>query len=597
MDIKYESHNTDIDIFLTNTNYKLLNKFLIDNNIGRLPCQGSGWTDLVPVSNKQFNCSEDGNYIPVNKQCPPELEYVNNTCMPSKVPLKCSGFGWTDPNPNSNGIHYDCDDYGNYIPNNKNCPPGLQYVNNTCMPPEVPSKCTGLGWTDPNPSSNGRHFNCDNNGNYIESAGGYCPGSLANINGICKNNNTNNTDTSNINDSNKFNYDRPLYNVFINSSNMGEYILENWNKKRYPLPNYKRVIYNKNYKTLDDIVNFYKNNEINNDLRDNIYQNLLFKHHSNINLCNYMKKFYKYNSFIICYISEFQEVKTLNYEFFGSYKSESYLTLRKDKFHSYLNSKNGLLTYYKNNILNCKENIIEQINFTELQQNFSLTKIIDIFIKDVFPYLYCLYNEYINTEEYNNNILNALSFTNTIEYKNELGDNNNIQDIINMCSVETIHLHKTRNNKSSDIEESISPMIWKINSNSNVDDSCNFTLSSSKLEDTVTKYPQFNLDGTTNLSLFNSGENQVLHLENQRLIYESSNKDTNNIPLYSAITGNLRSTNGLYLVDSADNVGFTDDVSSIKLQSKPYLNGKWFILGFNLQNKNQLNKIFNYKLF
>ena len=133
---------------------------------------------------------------------------------------------------------------------------------------------------------------------------------------------------------------------------MGEYILENWSKKRYPLPNYKRIMYNKNYKRLSDIFDFYRNNEIGNDLRDNIYQNLLFSNHSDeINYCNYMKNFYNYNSFIICYVSEFQEVKTLNYEFFGSYKSESYLTLQKDKFHSYLNSKNGLLTYYKNNIL------------------------------------------------------------------------------------------------------------------------------------------------------------------------------------------------------------------------------------------------------
>ena len=471
------------------------------------------------------------------------------------------------------------------------------------MPPEPPVKCSGFGWTDPNPASDGRHFDCDGSGNYVPSEGGFCPGSLANIDDVCKNiaddnNNDNNDNNDNKNDNiNKFNYNGSSYYIFINSSNIGEYILENWDKKRYPLPNYKRIIYNKNYKTLSDIFDFYRNNEIRNDLRDVIYQNLLFNNKSNINYCNYMQNFYNYNSFIICYVSEFQEVKTLNYEFFGSYKSESYLTLQKDKFHSYLNSKNGLLTYYKNNILNCKENIIEKINLKELQQNFSISKIIEIFIKDVYPYLYCLYDEFINTEQYNNNILNALSFTNTIEYKNELGNNNNIQDIINMCSVETIHLHKTGSNKSSDIEKSINPMIWKINSNSNINDNCNFTLSSSNLEDTVIKHAQFNLDGTTNLNLFNSGQNQVLHLENQRLIYESPNKDSNKVPLYSAITGNLRSANGLYLVDGGENVGFTEDISSVKLRSKPYENAKWFILGFNLHNKKSLNKIFNYKLF
>ena len=383
-------------------------------------------------------------------------------------------------------IHFNCDKDGNYIPVNKKCPPGLEYVNNICMPSKAPAKCNGFGWTDPNPASEGRHFDCDSSKNYIPSEGGFCPGSLANIDNVCKNIDDNNDDDDSIN---KFNYQGNLYHIFINSSNMGEYILENWSKKRYPLPNYKRIMYNKNYKRLSDIFDFYRNNEIGNDLRDNIYQNLLFSNHSDeINYCNYMKNFYNYNSFIICYVSEFQEVKTLNYEFFGSYKSESYLTLQKDKFHSYLNSKNGLLTYYKNNILNCKENIFEKINLKELKDNFSISKIIEIFIKDVYPYLYCLYDEFVNTEEYNNNILNALSFTNTIENKNELGNNNNIQDIINMCSVETIHLHKTKDNTSSDIEKSINPMIWKINSNSNINDNCNFTLSSSNLEDDVIKY-------------------------------------------------------------------------------------------------------------
>jgi hypothetical protein len=83
----------------------------------------------------------------------------------------------------------------------------------------------------------------------------------------------------------------------------------------------------------------------------------------------------------------------------------------------------------------------------------------------------------------------------------------------------------------------------------------------------------------------------------EEILYNISFSDADNIPLYSAITGNLRSANGLYLVDGAENVGFTDDISSVKLQSKPYLNGKWLILGFNLQNKKSLNKIFNYKLF
>jgi hypothetical protein len=391
------------------------------------------------------------------------------------------------------------------------------------------------------------------------------------------------------------------YYMFKEPNKMGQYIINTWNdSKKYPLPNYKLSMYNNNARTIDEIISFYEESEPNNNLTDYLRKNLEFINHRNVNFCGYMKNFYKYNSCVICYVSDLKNVKTLNYEFFGSFKSESYLTLKKDKYSSYLESSNSLLEYYQKNILNCKDNLIADIDIKNMRNNFSYDKFLEILNNDIFPYLKCLFGELQNinnSENYINNILNALSFTNIIEYKKELGKNNSIEDLINMSAVEAIYLRESNNYNSILENNNTMPMIWKIDGNSNVNDYCNFSLSSSSLENSVIKYPEFNEDGTTNLSLFKGGSKKILSIENQKIIYESENIDTNGDPLYTAITGNLRASNGLYLINGYENSGFEEDITSVKLKSVPFENGKWFIVGFNLENKNSLNKIFNYKLF
>lgn len=194
---------------------------------------------------------------------------------------------------------------------------------------------------------------------------------------------------------------------------------------------------------------------------------------------------------------------------------------------------------------------------------------------------------------------NALSFTNLIEYKNELGFANYISNIINVSSVEAIYYRDASmiNDKKNKTLKKKMPMIWTLKGNSNVNDFCNFTIESSSLENKVVKYPEFNNDGTTNLSLFNDGAKKILCLEHQRLIYESPNLDSNKTPLYTAITGNIRSSNELFLVNGNENLGLESDITSVKLKTLPNKNSKWFILGFNLKDKDELNKVFNFKLF
>jgi len=392
------------------------------------------------------------------------------------------------------------------------------------------------------------------------------------------------------------------YDFFTHFRTMGQYIINSWNNsKKYPLPNYKTTMYNLNVKNADEIINFYENSE-SNELTNSIRNNLYFANHPNVNYCGYMSNFYKYNSCIICYVTDLKDVKTLNYEFFGSSKSESYLTLQKDKFTNFCESEKGILDYYKNDILKCKSNLLAGIDLVNMRNNFSIDKLIEILTKDVFPYLQCLFNELKDPAEgtnFNNNILNALSFTNLIEYKNELGFANYISNIINVSSVEAIYYRDAsmiNDTKNKTIKKKM-PMIWTLKGNSNVNDFCNFTIESSALENKVIKYPEFNDNGTTNLSLFNDGAKKILCLEHQRLIYESPNLDSNKTPLYTAITGNIRSSNELFLVNGNENVGLESDITSVKLKPLPNENSKWFIIGFNLKDKNELNKIFNFKLF
>ena len=137
----------------------------------------------------------------------PSTPAVSTTQTPSSFNPTCSGNGWTDPNPAANGRHFFCDGNGNYLPASGFCPANLQNVNGLCVVPSPTTtspassittpaasittspapftpNCSGSGWTDPNPASNGRHFNCDGNGNYLP-AGGFCPANFQSVNGVC----------------------------------------------------------------------------------------------------------------------------------------------------------------------------------------------------------------------------------------------------------------------------------------------------------------------------------------------------------------------------------------------------------------------------
>jgi hypothetical protein len=133
----------------------------------------------------------------------------------------------------------------------------------------------------------------------------------------------------------------------------------------------------------------------------------------------------------------------------------------------------------------------------------------------------------------------------------------------------------------------LKPAIWSINANNtfNLETSCSITLSTSPYYNTSVKYVEFNGDGSTNLSNFSGGTKQQLILENSTVIQDVTTANYDN---YIAITTNLRAANELYLLPQTDNSGFSNNSKLVGLNTSPYENGKWLIIGFNMNNINDL---------
>lgn len=256
-----------------------------------------------------------------------------------------------------------------------------------------------------------------------------------------------------------------------------------------------------------------------------------------LNICETIKIIKKCNSFIICYISNIGNVSTLNYQFFGSLPEESSLTVQTDIMNQLLNNGNtkiGLLPFYRNIIINGSSD--------------------------------------------KNNIINALSFTNCLENNNNT--NNRISSSV-QCASKYVSNYTVSNGNNQ-----LKPAIWEINSKSNLNlvNSCSIRLSTSSKYDTPIKYVKYNIDGSTNLSLFSGGNNEELIMESSTVIQDMTYSNTS----YIAITTNLKTNDQLYLMPSSSNSGFTTNSTLVSLTKKPSENGKWLLLGFNINNINEL---------
>jgi hypothetical protein len=235
------------------------------------------------------------------------------------------------------------------------------------------------------------------------------------------------------------------------------------------------------------------------------------------------------DSSIICYIKNIGDIQVLSYQFSGVGKEDSCLTTENNYY---------VHAYVKNFI---KKNI---------------TKLRNIPISDYMAF---------NNIYYSNDSLNStfLSDSITSAKKYYTSNHNNINKGV------------PRTNKL--------PQCWEINQSYSTS-ACYFKLKtkSSKISYDVEKYPKFNNDGSTMMSLNDDGVNNELIFEDYHQLLHNTNKN-----IYIG-TANIRCNNLLYLsVGNGDNNALNNS-KVVQLTSKPAIDGKWMIITFNSKNINQL---------
>ena len=293
------------------------------------------------------------------------------------------------------------------------------------------------------------------------------------------------------------------------------------------------------------------NYKLNDYMNSNAFGELSQKTGSTLNICENISAIKKCNSFIICYINNIGNVYTLNYQFFGSLPEESKLTVQSDIMNTLLNNKNhkiGLLPFYRD--------IIKTNN--------------------------SIHNSHLK------NTIKALSFTNCLENNNLPSSSNNRISSSVSCA------NKYVNNYNISISnDNLKPALWEINSDikNNIINSCSIRLNTSSKYNTPKKYVKYNIDGSINLSFFSGGNNEELIMENYTIVQDVNYSNTS----YIAITTNLKTNDQLYLIPSTDS-GFSNNSNLVGLTKSPLENGKWLLIGFNINNINQLDNTFLKKI-
>lgn len=298
---------------------------------------------------------------------------------------------------------------------------------------------------------------------------------------------------------------------------------------------------NPNYSS-DVIKTCEKKTEIFDYMNHYTFSELSQTHGDSLSICDFLNVTKYCNSFIFCYVSNIGNVLSLNYQFFGSQQDESSLILQNDVMNNYLNNSN-----YKMCILPTYRDIIT------------------------------------NNQNYNQeNVLGALSFTNCLENSHGHRVDTKIKTSLS-CAKKYVNNYNNTNINNQNL-----PTVWSINSDikKNVVTSCSITLSTSKKYKTQPKYVTYNHDGTTSMSLFGGGLNQQLIMENVKIIQKNIQFDN----YYTAFTANLRTNNKSYLVPSVKS-GFGNNSNVVELKKHYQENAKWLVIGFNLDNINNLNTV------
>lgn len=147
---------------------------------------------------------------------------------------------------------------------------------------------------------------------------------------------------------------------------------------------------------------------------------------------------------------------------------------------------------------------------------------------------------------------------------------------------ESTNFFKDYSNKDkvlSNKKTPVLPILWNISSGYK-SSTCYISLSSLPDKNNTIKYPQFNSDGSINMTINDGGTNQELIFEDINTIKTDEN--------YFISTGYFRTNDLLYMVSNNTNKTLQGD-NTVKLVSKPSPTAKWVIVGFN--DKSNINNI------
>lgn len=263
---------------------------------------------------------------------------------------------------------------------------------------------------------------------------------------------------------------------------------------------------------------------------------LLKNNGSTLNICQYLEYFRKSNSCIIGYIDKLGNVQTLNFQYFGIHKKDSHLTLQYDIMNSLFNDENSGIDISK-------------------------------------------YRLSINNND--DNVHKAISLTSCIS-KNKIADHAN--KIYKNC-VDSIK--KYINDFEMVVENSLSPCIWQINRgvSNNMLTNCPISINTFEGYSKIVKYIEYNRSDIY-LTPIENGLNQQLLLEDIQVLNYKENGTNANFML----TANIKTLNDYYLVPSLE-AGFSNNSNLVKLSPTINEYGKWIILGFTLNNPNELIEV------
>lgn len=222
----------------------------------------------------------------------------------------------------------------------------------------------------------------------------------------------------------------------------------------------------------------------------------------------------KFNVYIF-YVSDFVNVLSLDYDFYGVGEENSSLTLKKTSASDALS--NALKTY---------------LNKTPAQTYKSINN-----LNNISSYLYMVNNS----------------------------------DSINSADID-----KITNTYAKTIPKTIvtpvtnNPILWKLSASYRTT-SCFVSLSAQKDGNNIEKYATFYPNGSTNMDLNEGGINQELVVEDFNVI----KGDASN---YFIGSGLFRTNDLLYLAPNSSNTNLQQN-QTVSLISKPNANGKWIIIG------------------